>query len=150
MVFMQITLATELTDELMSAVERLIMQLTSHPAPTWDELSDLLANPASYLLIVRHPDDGPIVGMATLVVYLLPTGVRARLEDVVVDESARGLGLGEALTRRAIELAEQVGAESLALSSGSQREAANRLYQKMGFVRWESNHYRYWIRKLGA
>ena len=147
---MSSTLATELTDELAAAVERLMPQLTSHCPPTRDELAALLASPCSYLLLARHPENGPIVGMATLIVYILPTGLRARLEDVVVDESARGLGQGEALTQRALELAAEDGAESVALSSGPQREAANRLYQKMGFVPWESNHYRYWLRKSGG
>lgn len=144
---MKIIRITELTDELFESIERLIPQLTSHRPPTRQELGDLLASPASCLLATRHPEDGPIVGLATLIVYFLPTGARARLEDVVVDETARGLGIGEALTREAIRLAAESGAESLALSSGVKREAANRLYQKMGFERWESNHYRYWIRK---
>lgn len=144
---MFITRVTCVNEELCAAVNRLIPQLTSHRPPTPEELAALVENPASCLLIARRLQDAPIVGMATLVIYRLPTGIRARLEDVVVDETARGLGLGEALTRRAIELAREAGAESLALSSGAQRAAANHLYQKMGFVPWKSNHYRYWLAK---
>jgi ribosomal protein S18 acetylase RimI-like enzyme len=79
----------------------------------------------------------------TLVVFPIPTGVRAWIEDVVVDESARGRGVGESLNLRAIELAEELGARTVDLTSRPSREAANRLYQRIGFVPRETNVYRY-------
>ncbi|KAF0108596.1 MAG: hypothetical protein FD146_482 [Anaerolineaceae bacterium] len=132
------------TDDLFRAFQHLVPQLTAnHPPPTRADVDALAASPGTILLIARHPDDGPIVGAAALIVYRVPTGIRARLEDVVVDESARGLGIGEALTREALRLARASGADGVALTSSPRREAANRLYQKMGFKRWETNLYFY-------
>jgi ribosomal protein S18 acetylase RimI-like enzyme len=145
---MIITPASEPDDELVSALERLIPQLTQHPAPDRAELGRLLASESSTLLIARQTDErSPIAGIATLIVYRVPTGIRARIEDVIVDEAARGQGLGEGLIRRALELAVEAGAESVGLSSNPARTAANRLYMKMGFQKWDSNHYRYWVKK---
>ena len=104
----------------------------------------LLAWPATTILVARDSGpDGPIVGTATLVLVKSPAGTHARLEDLVVDESAREQGVGEALTREIIRLAGEGGARYLALTSNPRREAANRLYQRMGFKPWETNVYRY-------
>ncbi|RME88234.1 MAG: GNAT family N-acetyltransferase [Anaerolineae bacterium] len=132
-------------DELLAALRRLVPQLTrNHPPPTRADLEALLASEAGTLLIARHPGaDGPIVGVLTLVTYRVPTGVRARIEDVVVDEGARGQGIGEALVREGLRLAQQAGADGVALTSNPRRVAANRLYQKIGFKRWETNVYFY-------
>jgi ribosomal protein S18 acetylase RimI-like enzyme len=81
--------------------------------------------------------------MLTLAVFPIPTGVRAWIEDVVVDQSARGRGVGEALSRRALELAAQAGARTVELTSRPSREAANRLYRRLGFEARETNVYRY-------
>jgi ribosomal protein S18 acetylase RimI-like enzyme len=80
--------------------------------------------------------------MLTLVIYSTPAGRHAWIEDVVVDEAFRGRQLGEALTREAIGMAREAGAKAVSLTSRPAREAANRLYQKMGFLRWETNLYR--------
>ncbi len=95
-----------------------------------------------------HVDGGdepsaPIVGMLTLVTFRLPTGVRAWIEDVVVDSGSRGRGVGEALTQAAIELAAARGAQTVELTSRPSREAANRLYRRMGFEPRETNVYRF-------
>ncbi len=132
-------------DELLAALLRLVPQLTANnPPPTRADLDALLASDASTLLVARYPGaDGPIVGALTLVIYRVPTGVRARIEDVIVDEGARGRGIGEALVREGLRLARQAGADGVALTSNPRRVAANRLYQKMGFSRWETNVYFY-------
>ncbi len=133
------------TEELVEALGRLIPQLTSHhPPPTFQDLEQLLRSEASMLFVARWPDRaGSIVGALTLVLYRVPTGVRARIEDVVVDAAYRGRGIGEALMRQALEIARLAGADGVALTSNPRRVAANRLYQRLGFSRWETNTYFY-------
>ena len=132
-----------ITEEIYQSFQRLIPQLTGNvPPPTWAELEALVAFEGSILLVARLAVDGPIVGTATLSLVRAPTGVHARLEDVVVDEAVRGQGVGAALTDEVIRLAREAGANYLALTSNPRRESANRLYQKLGFKRWETNVYR--------
>lgn len=134
--------AREVTDELVVAFENLIPQLSSsNPAPSRDALADIIASPASVLFLARL--DGHIVGSLTLATFRIPTGLRAWIEDVVVDASARGHGVGEALNRAALDEARNRGAATVELTSRPSREAANRLYQKLGFVQRETNVYRY-------
>ncbi|MBV8388116.1 MAG: GNAT family N-acetyltransferase [Acidimicrobiia bacterium] len=128
---------------MVDAFTRLIPQLSkSNPPPTRDELEELVRSEASHLLVARD-DSGNIVGSLTLVVFRIPTAVRAWIEDVVVDESARGQGIGEALNREALRLAGELGARTVDLTSRPSREAANRLYQRIGFKPRETNVYRY-------
>lgn len=134
--------ATEVTDELVAAVVRLVSQLSSSASPpTREELEAIVAGPATTLLLAGPGSD--IVGMLTVATFRTPTGVRAWIEDVVVDADTRGRGVGEALTRRAIEVAEAAGARTVELTSRPSREAANRLYQRIGFRPRETNVYRY-------
>lgn len=141
---MQIVEVTELTDEIVRAFSQLIPQLSlSTPPPTADQLADIVASPATTLFIARDPSKGTIVGSLTLAVFRLPTGVRAWIEDVVVDTQARGHGVGEQLCRAAIDRAAKAGARTVDLTSRPSREAANRLYQRIGFVRRETNVYHY-------
>ena len=135
----------QVDDELVAAFARLIPQLTANnPPPTRAELAALLASDSATLLIARAPDEGaPIVGALSLTIYRVPTGVRAIIEDVVVDEGARGQGIGEALVRHGLEVAREAGASGVALTSNSQRAAANRLYLRMGFTRRDTNSYVY-------
>jgi len=134
----------KLTNEIYDAFGRLIPQLSSVAIPTWDELSDLILADATTLLIARQDGgDKPIIGALTLVCFRVPTGLRAHIEDVIVDESARGQGIGEALTREALRLAAEYGAKGVMLTSNPRRVAANKLYQKMGFREWETNLYFY-------
>ena len=134
---------TTVTDELLDALTRLTPQLKiSSPRLTADGLAGLLASDATSLLTARD-DSGIIVGMLTLVHYRTPTGVRARIEDVVVDESMRGQGIAVELVQRALSIAREKGADGVALTSNPRREAANRLYQKVGFKKWETNVYFY-------
>jgi ribosomal protein S18 acetylase RimI-like enzyme len=125
-----------------AAFESLIPQLSrSNPAPTEAQLSEIVASPACDLFVARV--DGNIVGSLTLVTFRIPTGIRAWIEDVVVDESARGHGVGEALNQAAIEEARHKGAVTVDLTSRPSREAANRLYQRIGFTPRDTNVYRY-------
>ena len=141
----EIVEATELTPELREAFDRLIPQLSSSsPPPTDEELASIISSRATVLLLARDPEaDGRIVGSLTLALFRIPTGLRAWIEDVVVDGEARGRGVGDALSRRALEVAAEAGARTVDLTSRPSREAANRLYQRIGFVQRETNVYRY-------
>ena len=131
------------TDEVLAALARLLPQLSSSASPvTRDELLEMVTSDASHLLVARD-DTGRIVGSLTLVVFRIPTGVRAWIEDVVVDEAVRGSGAGEAMNRHALALAEALGARTVDLTSRPSRVAANRLYQKLGFEPRETNIYRH-------
>jgi ribosomal protein S18 acetylase RimI-like enzyme len=105
-------------------------------------LAGIVDSDATSLLVARD-DDGAVLGTLTLVVYRIPTGVRAAIEDVVVDQAARGRGVGEALTQTALEQAAKQGARTVDLTSRPSREAANRLYERAGFERRETNIWRY-------
>jgi ribosomal protein S18 acetylase RimI-like enzyme len=132
----------EVTDGLVEACRRLLPQLSSAAAALdADELARIVDHQANTLLVAR--DQGAIVGMLTLVTFPLPSGLRARIEDVVVDQEARGHGVGTALTMAAIDLARQEGARNVDLTSRASRVAANRLYQRLGFQLRDSNVYRY-------
>jgi ribosomal protein S18 acetylase RimI-like enzyme len=138
---MRIERVSEASDELVEAVERLLPQLSSRRSPpNLTELVELTAAPGTSLFVAR--DDGEaIVGMLTLVLYRVPTGLRGWIHDVVVDESARGQGAGEALAQEALRLADHVGAITVELTTRTERETAARLYQRLGFTRRETNVY---------
>lgn len=143
-----VRVATEVTPQLVAALSRLIPQLSrSSPPPDAGELGEMIASPATELLVASGAagatstgDD--VLGVLTLVVFRIPTGVRAWIEDVVVDAAARGRGVGDALNRFAIERATDRGAKTVDLTSRPSREAANRLYRRIGFVERETNIYR--------
>jgi ribosomal protein S18 acetylase RimI-like enzyme len=132
----------ELTDEIAEAVPRLVEQLTpAAPAPSLDRLNDIVDSKCTSLFLARD-EGGRIVGMLILAVYNISTGLRVWIEDVVVDERARGKGVGEALCRHAIREAGEIGAKTIDLTSRPSRQAANCLYQKLGFERRDTNVYR--------
>lgn len=142
---MEIEESHEVTDELLAAFERLVPQLSSsNPPPTRAELAEIVASPATVLLVARDPEQQrAIVGTLTLVLFRIPTGLRAWIEDVVVDNAVRGKGIGRALTLAAVQRAAEAGATTVDLTSRPSRVAANRLYQSVGFVARETNVYRY-------
>ena len=112
--------------------------------PTLEELNELIKSESSTLLVARYPDeDGAIEGKFKSIIYRVPTGLRSIIEDVVVDEKMRRRGIAEALIRYAIELAREAGADGVSLTSNSQREAANQLYQSLGFELRKTNPYFY-------
>lgn len=142
--------ATVVTDELMMAFNRLVPQLSSsNPAPSREQLTEMVNSPATIVLIARDTDrdQGAIIGSLTLAVFRIPTAMRAWIEDVVVDTGARGQGVGEALVRNALEAAARVGAKTVDLTSRSSREAANRLYVRVGFEKRDTNIYRFNLTK---
>ncbi len=137
-----IEIPSEVTAEIVDAFATLIPQLSkSNPPPTHDELAAIVASDASTLFVARV--HGTICGSLTLATFRIPTGVRAWIEDVVVDDSARGHGVGAALSHAAITKARELGAVSVDLTSRPSREAANRLYLRLGFKLRETNVYRF-------
>ena len=130
--------------DVLAAFRRLLPQLSSSAAAlTAEDLTSVISMPGTTVFIARERDGNRrIVGTLTLVTFRTPTGIRAWIEDVVVDEAARGLGIGEALTRTGIEMARTLGVRTVELTSRPSREAANRLYQRIGFERRNTNLYR--------
>jgi ribosomal protein S18 acetylase RimI-like enzyme len=133
----------EVSDELIEAINRLVPQLGTHKViPTRKELTTLVSSEASTLWIARYPDENSsIMGMLAIAVYQVPTGIRSIIEDVVVDQEFRRQGIAEALLKEAIEHARNLGVAGIALTSNPKREAANKLYQSMGFEKRETNAY---------
>jgi len=135
--------------EILEAMVRLLPQLSSTaPPPAADELDELANSPATTLLVARD-GSGVIVGSLTLVIFRVPTGVRAWVEDVVVDRAARGAGAGAALVQAALRLAGEAGARTVDLTSRPDRAAANRLYLRLGFEQRQTNVYRYLVALQG-
>ncbi len=141
---MEIYEAKEVNDELVEAFKCLVPQVSSSAAlPTRAEIQEIVDSEAVILLMAR--DEGKLVGMLSLIVFRIPTGVRGWIEDVVVDQGTRGKGVGEALTRAALDRAKELGVKTVDLTSRPSREAANRLYQRVGFQPRQTNIYRYTI-----
>jgi ribosomal protein S18 acetylase RimI-like enzyme len=137
----EVVAASKVDDELVTGFAALIPQLSSSsPPPTAQQLEEIVASPDSVLFLAR--DEGRLVGSLTLAFYRIPTGLKAWIEDVVVDESARGQGVGEALNREAIDEARRRGAKNVSLTSRASREKANRLYKRLGFEPYDTNLYR--------
>jgi ribosomal protein S18 acetylase RimI-like enzyme len=134
---------TEVTPELVEAFARLTPQLsTSNRPPTEVELREIVESPATVLFMALD-DDGRYVGTLTLALFRIPTAPRAWIEDVIVDEAASRQGIGEALNRAALDRARAAGAKTVDLTSRPSREAANRLYERLGFVPRDTNVYRF-------
>ncbi len=139
----KVEIATTLTPAIVDAVTTLVGQLSrSAPPPSTAELGDIVSSPATDLFIAID-DGGTIIGTATLATFRIPTGMRAWIEDVVVDEAGRGQGVGMALTEAMVERARELGCRTVDLTSRPSRAAANRLYQRAGFAARETNVYRY-------
>lgn len=137
-----VEIASQASEELVAACHRLIPQLSSSAQPiTVSELAEILDSDSTLMFVARI--DNKIVGLLTLAIFRIPTAVRAWIEDVVVDSTARGHGVGEALNHAAITEAKRRGASTVDLTSRPSREAANRLYQRLGFVKRDTNVYRF-------
>ena len=131
-------------DKLVEAMKRLVPQLSnSNSPPDRSALEEIVTSDSSILLAAFI--DGEIVGSLTLVLFSIPTGKRAWIEDVVVDEKCRNRGIGEVLNKDAINIARQRGAKSVDLTSRPSRQSANRLYNRLGFIQRETNIYRFEI-----
>jgi ribosomal protein S18 acetylase RimI-like enzyme len=140
-VVISVEAAASVDDDLVVAAGRLIPQLSSSsPPPSKEALARIVGSPGATLFVAR--DDGRVVGMLTLITFEIPTAVRAWIEDVVVDEGARGQGVAAALVEAALERAAARGCRTVDLTSRPDREAANRLYVRMGFEARATNVYR--------
>lgn len=142
---MHIELMTQVSDEIVDAFARLIPQLTQYsPPPDRAALAEMADSDSVYVFIARLTDQhGEIAGCATLATFRSPTGLHGWIEDVVVDGSARRQGVGKALTEACLDKARALGLREVNLTSRATRCAANQLYQAMGFIRRETNLYRY-------
>ena len=135
--------AKAVTPELVAAFRQLTPQLSrTAPAPGGHELAEMVRSPATMLLMARDPEKG-LVGSLTLVLFRIPTGLRAWIEDVVVDQGSRGRGVAEILCREALNRASAAGARTVDLTSRPTRDSANRLYLRLGFVMRDTNVYRW-------
>ena len=142
---MQVVQVSVVTEEIVAAFARLIPQLSANtPPPERETLDRMIGSPNTALFVARDAArSGEIVGVLTLTLVRIPTALRAWIDDVVVDASARGRGVGEALCQAALQHAKTAGAVMVDLTSHPSREAANRLYQRMGFALRETNVYRF-------
>jgi GNAT superfamily N-acetyltransferase len=137
--------AHEATDELLAAIHRLLPQLTeARTPPTLGQLAETVGSQT--MLVARDDEDNSIVGTATFVTYRVSSGLKGRLEDVIVDSSARGRGVGEALVQEVLRRANEAQVLMLELTSMPYRESANQLYKRLGFVRKPTNVYVWWPR----
>ena len=138
---LEVRQVTEVTDSLLEAFGRLMPQLSPRlEAPSGERLRAVAANPSAALFTAES--GGAVVGALTLVWYDVPSGRKAWIEDVVVDAATRGRGIGEALVREALALARREGVARVMLTSNATRRAAHRLYERMGFVRYETDCFR--------
>jgi ribosomal protein S18 acetylase RimI-like enzyme len=134
----------EADEDFVEMVRRLLPQLTeARTPPTLEQLQETVR---TQTLLVARDDEGDVLGMLTFVLYRVSSGLKGRIEDVIVDESARGQGVGEALTREGMRRANEAGVLMLELTSMPYRQAANRLYKRLGFVRKPTNVYVWWPR----
>ncbi len=136
-----IEIVETLDDAVRAAVERLLPQLSRSATFSEQTLAWVVAHEATTLFVAKV--GGDVVGALTLVMYPLPTGLRAHVDDVVVDDAVRGRGVGEALVRAGVDRAVEVGARTVDLTSRPSRESAIRLYERVGFVRRDSTLFRW-------
>jgi ribosomal protein S18 acetylase RimI-like enzyme len=141
-VTVEVTVLREVTTDVVDAFSRLLPQLsTSCPALDAAGLAAVVSAPSNTVLIARSA--GEVIGTMTLVMFPIPTGIRAWIEDVVVDESARGQGAATAMILESLRLAADAGVRTVDLTSRATREAAGRLYERLGFVIRDTRLYRY-------
>ena len=139
---MNIIEITEYSEGILNALNELLPQLSSSASLLSDSaLQRIIQSESSHLLMAE--EDGLYYGSLTLAVFIIPTGTRAWIEDVVVSENSRGKGVGKLLSERAVNLANELGAKTIDLTSRPSRKVANNLYKKVGFVQRETNIYRY-------
>ncbi len=138
-----ITRVEVVSPELLAAFERLIPQLTKASIPSLDDLQRLLDSPNVLIVACASSKDGPIIGAGTLGVFRTISGLHAHVEDVIVDEDMRRQGVGETLVIHLLQIAREMGVKGVSLTCNPRRAAANRLYQKVGFKKWETNTYWY-------
>ena len=142
----EICIVTHLTDQLVDCIQQLLPQLSPLAAElSHDEVAQIVSAPCCTLFVARDANRDEMVGTLTLVVFRALTGIKARIEDVVVDKRARGQGIGTALIQRALDHAASLQAHTVELTSRPSRTTANSLYRRLGFVRRDTNVYCYEI-----
>ena len=134
---------TEVTESLTDAYRELIPQLSSSSSPPTGEALQRIIESDSAQILIAENENGEILGTMTIIIFQIPTGIRAWIEDVVVDSSVRGKGIGKKLNLAALELAKQAGAKTVDLTSRPARQEANQLYRSIGFAERETNVYRF-------
>jgi GNAT superfamily N-acetyltransferase len=140
--FVEVVKETDPT--LLRSLNDLLPQLSKNTqVMTMEDLKQIVGSECSDLLVVKAADGGSILGALTLIHFRIPTGIRAWIEDVVVDANARGQGVGKALIQAAIEKSRDLGAKTLDLTSNPDRESAHRLYEGAGFSVRTTKVYRY-------
>jgi ribosomal protein S18 acetylase RimI-like enzyme len=132
----------EVTDEVVEAFGVLLPQLSRSASPASRAVLERVTSSAATTLLIAR-SDGKIAGTLSLVMFPIPTGLRAWIEDVIVDEAARGQGVGQVLTTEALRIAEEAGARTVDLTSRPSREAAGRLYERVGFQSRSTRMFRY-------
>ncbi len=138
---MTISLQTTVTPQLIAAFEKLTPQLnTSLPLPAFKDLESIISSESTYLF--TGEENGEIVGTISIVIYKIPSGMKAWIEDVIVDEAARGRGYGKELILFAVDFLKNKGIPSVNLTSAPSRVAANKMYQSLGFQLRDTNVYR--------
>ncbi len=145
--------AKQASDDLYVAFRSLVPQLTTTAeVPTQADLQAIIEAEATKLLLAIDTVQGAggIVGVLTLIVYRIPTGKVARIEDVVVEQDMRRRGIAQLLVQHALELARKAGVKSVDLTSNPARVAAIRLYSKMGFVKRNTNLLRFSFHKTNS
>lgn len=141
----RVEIIQEASEELVEAFSRLLPQLSATANPLDHEALDRMVTCDANTLLVARTSSDAIVGTLTLVLLPLPSGLRARVEDVVVDSAARGQGVAGLLTEKALQIAREAGARTVDLTSRPDRVAANRLYERLGFQVRPSTVYRFAI-----
>ena len=142
---MEITEIVKFDEEIANAIREMVPQLSGSASPPGDSHLEKIITGESTRMLVAKNDEEKIVGCLTLAIFPIPTGLRAWVEDVVVDESQRRLGVATALNLEALKIAKEINARTVDLTSRPTRESANNLYKKLGFKIRETNVYRYEI-----
>lgn len=141
---MDINRITQANENITRAFSKLVPQLTGRKeCPSLEELERVIRSENTHLFVATEGDE--VMGTLTLVFYQIPSGLKAWIEDVIVNESFRGKGVATALLCHALHIARDKGARKVDLTSAPSRGAANRLYQKLGFEQRETNVYRLYL-----
>lgn len=134
---------TSFSSEVVDAVRKLVRQLDQKFQPlSDDDLKEMISSSNTHVYIVRLKGNRNIIGMVTLIVYRIPYITKAQLEDLVIDKSLRGKGIGTTLMKFVIDKARDLGVKSLNFTSNPKRETANKLYKSLGFEKRDTNVYK--------
>ncbi|MDL2238752.1 GNAT family N-acetyltransferase [Bacteroidales bacterium OttesenSCG-928-K03] len=138
---MRIKQLTTLSGEILNKINNLLPILSDNVRTLkHEELEEMINDKNTVIFIAEEDED--IVGMLVFIIYKLPSGVKAWIEDVIVKEEQQGRGIGRMLVETAIEYAKKLNIKKIDLTSSPFRIAANILYPKLGFKKRDTNVYR--------